>query len=158
MPSLQDFWSRVRNAGGQVHDGLRNARMDFRDRLIDRFGQLPAMMGMQPRPGGTAGGGWQFPRGHFQMPPGFAANLPWGQGAAPGGGPGAMGGTVPSGVAAGEPNPSAPAGYGMNARSPQSDVYDRMAKQNTLASGHAHRNDDTGEIVPNGTSKKKKEY
>lgn len=106
MPSLQDFWSRVQNAGGQVHDGLRNARMDFRDGLVSRLGQLPGMMGMQPRPGGTAGGGWAMPQ-HFQMPQGFAAHMPWG---APGGGPGAMGGTVPNGIAAGEPNPAAGGG------------------------------------------------
>jgi hypothetical protein len=83
---------------------MRNARMDFRDNLVSRLGQMPSMMGMQPRPGGTAGGGWQFPQGHFQMPPGFASRMPWGQGAAAGGGPGAMGAGAPNGIAEGEPN------------------------------------------------------
>lgn len=92
MPSLQDFWARIQSAGGQIHDGLHNARMNFRDGLINRLGQMPSMLGMQPRPGGTAGGGWQMPQGgmgRLQMPQGFAAQLPFG--AAAGGGARPMG-------------------------------------------------------------------
>lgn len=115
MPSLNDFWSGLRDRGQQFHGGLQNARMNFRDGLVGRLGQLPAAFGMAPRPGGTAGGGWAFPgggMGRFQMPQGFAAGLPWGSGAGPGatGGPGAAGGSVPAGAPAGAPANAPPRG------------------------------------------------
>lgn len=132
--------------GGQGMQGLldrfRNARTDFQGGMAGMLGGLPGHMGMQPRPGGTAGGsGWAMPS-HFQMPQGFASHLPWGQAAGGGGAPGAQG------IAAGEPNPAAPGGYGMNARSAQSDAINKMAGQNNKP---MHRNDDTGALTSGGT-------
>lgn len=121
--------------GQGLHDilgGLRNARVDFRDGIMSRLGQLPSLVGMQPRPGGTAGGGWQFPGG-LQMPQGFAAQLPWGQGAAPGGGPRPMG----PGHREPDAEPDADAddtrgGWGMMNRG-AADSINRMAAQNNAA-------------------------
>lgn len=118
-----------------IYDGLRNARTDFRDGLISRLGQLPSMLGMQPRPGGTAGGGWSMPQG-FQMPQGFAARLPFGH-PGPGGGPGAMGGGVGHREPDREPDADSddtPGGYGMNNRF-AADSINRMAARNNAASG-----------------------
>lgn len=100
---------------------MRDARQQFHQGLRDRFQQgmqgFGSALGFSPRPGGTAGGGFAWDPSKMQMPPGFAAHVPWGKPtAAPA--TGAAPAAPAQGVAPGEPNPSAPAAQSGGGLSP----------------------------------------